>query len=88
VRLAAHCAARGRPGAIATISGRYYAMDRDKRWDRTRKAYKRSSTRPRHRIARRPRSKGCGRVRARRERRVRRADDLIGEPRPIRDGDA
>ena len=28
------------PGVkIATISGRYYAMDRDKRWDRTEKAY-------------------------------------------------
>jgi 2,3-bisphosphoglycerate-independent phosphoglycerate mutase len=26
-------------GAIATLSGRYYAMDRDKRWDRTAKAY-------------------------------------------------
>lgn len=26
-------------GEIATVSGRYYAMDRDKRWDRTRKAY-------------------------------------------------
>ncbi len=26
-------------GEIATISGRYYAMDRDKRWDRTGKAY-------------------------------------------------
>ena len=26
-------------GAIATVSGRYYAMDRDKRWDRTAKAY-------------------------------------------------
>ncbi|MBI3962085.1 MAG: 2,3-bisphosphoglycerate-independent phosphoglycerate mutase, partial [Deinococcus sp.] len=26
-------------GAIATVSGRYYAMDRDKRWDRTQKAY-------------------------------------------------
>lgn len=24
-------------GEIATISGRYYAMDRDKRWDRTEK---------------------------------------------------
>src|SRR5262249_41687438 len=24
---------------IATLSGRYYAMDRDKRWDRTEKAY-------------------------------------------------
>jgi len=27
-------------GAIATVSGRYYAMDRDKRWDRTEKAYR------------------------------------------------
>ncbi len=26
-------------GRIATISGRYYAMDRDKRWKRTKKAY-------------------------------------------------
>ena len=26
-------------GCIATISGRYYAMDRDKRWDRVEKAY-------------------------------------------------
>lgn len=26
-------------GQFATISGRYYAMDRDKRWDRTEKAY-------------------------------------------------
>ena len=26
-------------GRIATVSGRYYAMDRDKRWDRVQKAY-------------------------------------------------
>jgi 2,3-bisphosphoglycerate-independent phosphoglycerate mutase len=26
-------------GRIATVSGRYYAMDRDKRWDRTKKAF-------------------------------------------------
>jgi len=26
-------------GEIATVSGRYYAMDRDRRWDRTKKAY-------------------------------------------------
>jgi len=26
-------------GKIVTISGRYYTMDRDKRWDRTKKAY-------------------------------------------------
>jgi len=27
-------------GRIATVMGRYYAMDRDKRWDRTQKAYR------------------------------------------------
>ena len=27
-------------GRIATIVGRYYAMDRDKRWERTEKAYR------------------------------------------------
>jgi 2,3-bisphosphoglycerate-independent phosphoglycerate mutase len=27
-------------GRIATVSGRYHAMDRDKRWDRTEKAYR------------------------------------------------
>jgi 2,3-bisphosphoglycerate-independent phosphoglycerate mutase len=26
-------------GAIASVSGRYYAMDRDKRWERTQRAY-------------------------------------------------
>ncbi|HAJ95139.1 MAG TPA: 2,3-bisphosphoglycerate-independent phosphoglycerate mutase, partial [Actinobacteria bacterium] len=26
-------------GKVATVSGRYFAMDRDNRWDRTRKAY-------------------------------------------------
>ena len=26
-------------GAVASVSGRYYAMDRDRRWDRTQRAY-------------------------------------------------
>lgn len=29
-----------RGGAIATVSGRYYAMDRDKRWERVEQAYR------------------------------------------------
>lgn len=33
-----HCETK-RCGKIATIVGRYYAMDRDKRWDRVQKAY-------------------------------------------------
>ncbi|HEV8337752.1 MAG TPA: 2,3-bisphosphoglycerate-independent phosphoglycerate mutase [Candidatus Polarisedimenticolia bacterium] len=32
--------AREEAGAVATIAGRYYAMDRDNRWDRTEKAYR------------------------------------------------
>ncbi|HET6201470.1 MAG TPA: 2,3-bisphosphoglycerate-independent phosphoglycerate mutase [Planctomycetota bacterium] len=31
--------ARAGVGRIATVLGRYYAMDRDQRWDRTRRAY-------------------------------------------------
>ena len=31
--------ADARVGRIATVIGRYYAMDRDRRWDRTRRAY-------------------------------------------------
>jgi 2,3-bisphosphoglycerate-independent phosphoglycerate mutase len=33
-----HCARIG-VGRIASVSGRYYAMDRDKRWERVQKAY-------------------------------------------------
>ncbi|MGB7048473.1 MAG: 2,3-bisphosphoglycerate-independent phosphoglycerate mutase, partial [Candidatus Cybelea sp.] len=29
----------GRNGAIASVTGRYYAMDRDRRWERTQRAY-------------------------------------------------
>ena len=32
------CAALG-TGALATVQGRFYAMDRDKRWDRVQRAY-------------------------------------------------
>ena len=31
--------AAGRPDAVATVTGRYFAMDRDKRWDRTQRGY-------------------------------------------------
>jgi len=30
----------GSPAKVATVSGRYYAMDRDRRWDRTQLAYR------------------------------------------------
>jgi 2,3-bisphosphoglycerate-independent phosphoglycerate mutase len=36
---AGHMRRLARHGPIATVCGRYYAMDRDKRWERTRRAY-------------------------------------------------
>jgi len=36
--LQAHAEAQG-TGEVATVSGRYYAMDRDENWERTRRAY-------------------------------------------------
>jgi 2,3-bisphosphoglycerate-independent phosphoglycerate mutase len=36
--LEAHAAEQG-TGDVATVSGRYYAMDRDQNWERTRRAY-------------------------------------------------
>jgi 2,3-bisphosphoglycerate-independent phosphoglycerate mutase len=38
-RLEEKLAACGRQGAIASVTGRFYAMDRDKRWERTQAAY-------------------------------------------------
>jgi 2,3-bisphosphoglycerate-independent phosphoglycerate mutase len=43
-RLEQHLAKHHSTGAIATICGRYYAMDRDKRWDRTRSRTRSPST--------------------------------------------
>lgn len=38
-RLEAKLAQVGRAGSIASVTGRFYAMDRDRRWERTRLAY-------------------------------------------------
>lgn len=38
-------------GRVATLSGRYYAMDRDQRWERTRQAYKTMTARAGERYA-------------------------------------
>ena len=38
-RLEAKLAQCGRAGSIASVTGRYYAMDRDRRWERTQRAY-------------------------------------------------
>jgi 2,3-bisphosphoglycerate-independent phosphoglycerate mutase len=83
----AHLAAHGQSGAIATISGRYYAMDRDKRWERTQKAYDalargdaqyRSPTAQEALAAAYQRGETDEFV----------LPTIVGEPRPVRDGDA
>jgi 2,3-bisphosphoglycerate-independent phosphoglycerate mutase len=38
-RIERHIDAHGAPGRITSITGRYYAMDRDKRWERIARAY-------------------------------------------------
>ena len=57
---------------IATVCGRYYAMDRDQRWERTDRAFRAICARGRH-GRRRSRRGGGGELRARRHGRVHRA---------------
>jgi 2,3-bisphosphoglycerate-independent phosphoglycerate mutase len=38
-RLVEKLRSAGRTGAIASVTGRFYAMDRDRRWERTQRAY-------------------------------------------------
>jgi 2,3-bisphosphoglycerate-independent phosphoglycerate mutase len=82
-----HLAERGVAGAIAMISGRYYAMDRDKRWERTQLAYDALvfARAPHHAAT------AAGAVRdayARGETDEFIVPTIVGEPRPLRDGDA
>jgi 2,3-bisphosphoglycerate-independent phosphoglycerate mutase len=85
--LEAHLAAAGRPGAIATVSGRYYAMDRDKRWERVERAYRAIARGEADHAAR----SAAAAVEAAYERGE--TDEfivptIVGQARPVRDGDA
>ena len=83
----AELAAHGRAGAIATISGRYYAMDRDKRWERTRRAYDALVNAAADYSY--PTAEGALEAAyARGETDEFVAPTIVGEPRPVRDGDA
>ncbi|HEY1429888.1 MAG TPA: 2,3-bisphosphoglycerate-independent phosphoglycerate mutase [Candidatus Tumulicola sp.] len=80
-------AATGRQGAIADVSGRFYAMDRDKRWDRTRMAY--------DMLANGIASQHAATARAAIDEAYARGEDdefvlpcIVGEARPVGDGDA
>ncbi|HEY0394213.1 MAG TPA: 2,3-bisphosphoglycerate-independent phosphoglycerate mutase [Candidatus Elarobacter sp.] len=86
-RLERRLALRGHGGAIATICGRYFAMDRDKRWDRTRKAYDALANgvaEHRHPTA----AAALEAAYARGETDEFVVPTIVGEPRPVKDGDA
>jgi 2,3-bisphosphoglycerate-independent phosphoglycerate mutase len=86
-QLEAKLAAVNRPGAIASIVGRYYAMDRDARWERTKPAYDLLAEG-------RAQFRAVDALAAVRDGYARGEDDefvlptIVGEPRPIEDGDA
>ena len=86
-RLERHLALRDRSGAIATICGRYYAMDRDKRWERTRKAYDAlAKAEAEHRYPTSQEALKAAFDRGETDEFV--LPTIVGEPRPINDGDA
>jgi 2,3-bisphosphoglycerate-independent phosphoglycerate mutase len=86
-QLEAHLEQRRLSGAIATVGGRFYAMDRDRRWERTLLAY--------DAIARGAALHGAPTAAAAIDAAYARGEDdefvlpaIIGSPRPVRDGDA
>jgi 2,3-bisphosphoglycerate-independent phosphoglycerate mutase len=74
-------------GAISSISGRFYAMDRDKRWDRTRRAYDAlANGTAEHQFPSAQIALEAAYARGETDEFV--VPTIVGEPRPIRDGDA
>ncbi len=86
-QLEAHLAQVGRAGAIASVSGRFYPMDRDNRAERTAKAYellaqaKADHTAP-------DASAAVTEAYARDENDEFVVPTIVGAPRPVREGDA
>ena len=86
-RLERRLAERDRAGAITTVSGRYYAMDRDKRWERTRKAYDALANGVAdHRSASAQEALAAAYARGETDEFV--VPTVVGEPRPVKSGDA
>ncbi|MFY9718914.1 MAG: 2,3-bisphosphoglycerate-independent phosphoglycerate mutase [Candidatus Cybelea sp.] len=80
-------AAAGCRGTIASVTGRYYAMDRDRRWERTQLAYDLlANGRAAHRAGDARRAVGDGYARGEDDEFV--LPTIVGEPRAIEDGDA
>ena len=86
-RLETYLAAHGRAGAISSVGGRYYAMDRDKRWERVHEAYALlADGKARYRAASARAAIELAYARGENDEFV--MPTIVGEPRPVRDGDA
>ena len=86
-RIQRHLDTHGKPGRFTSICGRYYAMDRDKRWDRVEKAYAllARGDAPHHAATA---SEGLDAAYARDENDEFVLPTTVGEPKPVADGDA
>jgi len=85
--LEAHLAKAGAAGAVAMVSGRYYAMDRDKRWERTELAYRAlAEGEAPHRAATAADAVRDAYARGETDEFI--VPTIVGSPRPVRDGDA
>ena len=85
--LEAHLMRAGCGGAIATLMGRYYAMDRDKRWDRTEKAYRAlADAQAEHSFLTASEALAAAYARGETDEFI--VPTIVGESRPVRDGDA
>jgi 2,3-bisphosphoglycerate-independent phosphoglycerate mutase len=87
VALENHLATSGVRGRIATLMGRFYAMDRDKRWERTEKAYRALARAEADHHAPSARD-ALAAAYARGETDEFVLPTIVGEPLPIADGDA
>jgi 2,3-bisphosphoglycerate-independent phosphoglycerate mutase len=86
-QLEAHLAKAGTPGAIASVSGRFYAMDRDKRWERVEKAYRAlAEGKAEHTYPTAEAAIEAAYARGETDEFI--VPTLVGEARPVRDGDA
>jgi len=86
-RLEAKLAEVGRSGAIASVTGRFYAMDRDRRWERTQRAYDLlAQARAGLSAPNAAAAVSDGYARGEDDEFV--APTIVGPPRPIADGDA
>jgi 2,3-bisphosphoglycerate-independent phosphoglycerate mutase len=85
--LEAHLARLDRAAAIATVIGRFYAMDRDKRWERVERAYRAlAEGKAEHRAASAHDAVAAAYARGESDEFI--APTIVGEARPIEDGDA